>query len=632
MRLLVVVLLMLIPLAHGESESSDAAVAHLIDIARGRIDLTNDTALAPGTTREKQAAIRDRIKQLSSAVEEGELRVIDEKVEGGLAAVLVSRIIDYDSSLVQVYAVALLKRDDRWLPAPLLGSYENTGITYIPLLSESAKRLEDWMNRERTAHLTRLRKDVQAELLADIRKAGSTCELYNIEPEQFVERFIDACRQNDIPAALACLGGLEEPLPDNWSETLRFIANSIRTANSPSEAWRRMTNTTCARALLTKETYAKDMIIKIGEFAPFECPPGEPQITVFNFPINRVEGGLWRINLPKWLLDGGHLRHLKDTSAKQIEAFPAKLLAEFPAKDFKTPEELATSLQTTLSGPKFEGLLPYIGIPESGDALEVLDRASRLWRLFHNRKNQAPLLLDVKAEGNQACALFSLFDARNPQINHDLISRVFLEQKGDTWTIPVSHKNALKRAPASLIAWADNASRFSETEWLRKLELAATLDDIPADSTPSEEDALAAANAWLDAIQSRDPRTILQSVAAFDDESGIRKLFKTIGHELQSDQRARITKIHRNGRWAAASTLTVPEQRSEEPYHMLYPIVSTPSGPRILAEAVLFPANTRSREFVNSSIWKRLGDRLPETTVTELKEIQKAHTELAESP
>jgi len=629
-KALVAGILLLSPLAHGESGPSDAAVAFLINVARERVDISEDTALDDGTTAEKETIIRESLKRLSSIVEEGELRAIDEKIDGDLAAVLVSRIIDYDPSQVQIFAIAMLKRDDRWLPAPVLASFENTGITYLPKLSTSSKKLEDWMLTERTNQLTRLRDDVQADLLDDIQKAGNLDELRSDSPEEIVQKFIDACRTKDLPAALVYLGGLEKDLPKNWDDILRFIATNIRETKKPNESWRHITSTTGARVVIETDTFADGAMVSIGEFAPFERTPGQPAITVFHFPLERSDQDTWRLRLPSWLLDGVLPDDGDPSDAELVKAFPKKLLEHHKPETFSDPTALMESLQKALSSPRFEAILPHIGIPPSGDALPVLERAASLWREFRGRDSQSPLLLEVRQDGDQACALLSLFDDRNPQIRRSLIQRIFLQQKDKQWSIPANPHETSDKTSQELTAWAEEASGLSEADWLARLGLATTIGGIPADSAPTEAEALAAAKAWLEALHSRNPRAILRSVAAFDDDRGSKNLFRTIGHELQTDHQTEVLKIHRLGRWAAASTHAVSTQRSDDPYFLLYPIVSTQSGPRVLAEAVLFHADTRSREFLNSSTWNRLDDRLPEAAVAELKEIQKAHDALAD--
>ncbi|MFC7338616.1 hypothetical protein ACFQY0_15580 [Haloferula chungangensis] len=632
MRALVVGLLMLCPLAHGESGPSDAAVTFLIKLARDRIDLTRDTALHEGTTAEKEAVIRRQLKRLSSVVDEGELRAIDEKVEGDLAAVLVSRIIDYDPSQLQIFAIGMLRRDDRWLPAPVPASFENTGITYLPELSRSSRELEDWMLRERTHHLTRLRDDIQANLLDDIHKAGSIEELRELSPDEIVLNFIDACSERDLPGALLYLGGLEAKRPKNWDDILQFVSSNIREIKEPNEAWRDLTHMDGARAVIQTDTFANGAMVSIGEFSPFESIPGQPEISIFHFPLERSLDETWRLKLPSWLLDGIPPDGADPSDVELIEAFPEKLIEKQSPLTFRNPGALMESFQQALSSPRFENILPYISPPPSGDALAVLERASELWLDFRGRDSQAPLLLEVQQDGDQACALISLFDDRNPQIRRSLVRRVFLLRKDDHWAIPAHPQEKTDQTSQKLVAWAEKTSGLDEEEWLKRLGLATTIGGIPADSAPTEAEALVAAKAWLESIRSRDPRAILRSVAAFDDERGIKNLFRTIGHELQADHLTEVLKIHRRGRWAAVSVDTFPTQRSDDPYLLLYPIVRTESGPRVLAEALLYHADTRSRDFLNQTTWNRLNDRLPEAAVAELKEIQNAHDALANKP
>ena len=623
---------MLSPLAHGESGPSDAAVSFLIDVARDRIDLNEDTAIAEGTTSEKEKIIRSQLKRLSSIVEVGELRALEEKVDGDLAGVLVSRVVDYDPSQVQVFAIAMLKRDDRWQPAPVLASFENTGITYLPGLSTSSKALENWMLTQRTIYLTRLREDVQADLLDDIRSAGSLDQLRNNSPEEIVNQFIEACRAKNLPGALVYLGGLETKLPKNWNQILQFVSSNIRGSSETNESWRQLTSSIGARAVIDTDSFDDGAIVSIGDYSPFESTPGQPAVTIFHFPLDRSDEDTWRLRLPSWLLDGDLPDEADPSDESLVEAFPRKLIKKQKPLSFSDPAALMESFQQALCSPDFERTLPHIALPDSGDALPVIERASRLWRDYRGRESQAPLLLDVRQENDQACALVSLFDDRNPQIRRTLIKPIYLQRKDGHWTIPAIRIDDDDIAPG-LTKWAEESSALSEADWIARLGLTATLGGIPADSAPTEAEARDAATAWLSALQSRNPRAILRAVAAFDDELGIKNLFGSIGHELQSGNQSEILKIHRNGRWAAVSTRAISTEKSNDGYYLLFPIVSTQAGPRVLAEALLYhAADSRSLGYLNSVNWKRLEDRLPEAAVTELQEIHKAHSALAEAP
>ena len=57
--------------------------------------------------------------------------------------------------------------------------------------------------------------------------------------------------------------------------------------------------------------------------------------------------------------------------------------------------------------------------------------------------------------------------------------------------------------------------------------------------------------------------------------------------------------------------------------------MATPAGPRVLPELDLFDPLTRSREFLNRSVWERVSARLPEGARGELESIYEKHRTLS---
>lgn len=629
MRKLAACLLILTGSAHGESSPSDVAVGHLLRIAENRLELESDTALTAGTTREKKASISDQLAKLSEILGAGSLRPLEEKSEGDLAAVLVSSTIDYDPERVQVLAVPLLRKDGRWVPAPVLSSFENTGISYVHGVSDAAKRLEAWMLRERGEQVRRLRDNVQADLFEDIAKVGNADELRSADPGMLVLGFIEACRQRDLPAMLYHLGGLEEPLPEDWKQSFRFATAQVRDNSPPSRAWQQMTDTTNARAIVGIDRHGDGATVSLGEFDPFDDPPGISSIRILHFPLHRSKSGSWRLGLPTWLVDGNPVGKADPIDSELVEALPASLVKAHPPESFASPGSLADSLRDALAGDRFEAVLPHIR-QDGEDALAALQRAAGLWREFRRRDSEIPLLLDVSAQGDDACLLMSHFDARNPEIRGKLIQRVLLQARGGEWAVPIGPVDTNNAPQEELAAWAEGAVKLGEDEWLDRLGIARfPADAIPADA-PTAEQARAAAEGWLDAIRSRDPKAIFGTAAAFDDKRATRKLLRNIGHELQADHHAEILKVHRKGRWAAVSTRVKAIESDSDSTFMLYPVITTDDGPRIVAEAILYHSDSRSREFLNESVWTRLENLLSGASVAELKELHAAHDTLAD--
>lgn len=631
-RLLLPLLLLLSPLTRAGEGPSAAAVDFLEKIAHGPFELESDTALTENTTTEKRDDISARLERLGKSIKIGQFRAIKKRVDGELAGVLVSQVIDFDPNQTTIHAVALLKRNGKWLPAPVLASFENTGITYIPRLSKAAEPIRKWLLDAPGDLLELTRQTIQAELLADIYKAKSPDQLRKESPKTLVNNFISACQSRDLPAALACLGGLEDPLPSFWQDALAFTAAAFRDPSAGPSPWKQLCSPTALHAIVRVENLPEGSIVTLGELDPNSGKHGPTGISLRDFSLDRSPSGLPRLRLPAWLLrddDGNETK----PDPELVKAFPSKLLDKYPTRSFPSPEALMSSFQQALAGPKFVTLLPLIAPPSNRDhASEQLINLAHLWRDFRSGKNRSPLLLDVYQLGDHACALMVRFNALSPSIKSNKIKPLFLVRSADGWNVsPTLSENPTHNSPLNeLSKWIKESTALNQIQWLSRIDLPAPIKEIPADSAPTEAEARKAADDWITALQADNPHSVLATAAYFDDESGGQKLLRTIGHELQSDADASILGTHRHGRWAAVTVTYTPSDPDQPPYHLLYPILATAKGPRILAESLLFNANSRPREFLNKAIWTRLADRLPQAAIDELRHIYQDHATLCQ--
>ena len=145
----------------------DAALSFLRGLKDGKaVFAVGDTAVSPELSEEERADLAARLDKLGRHIRPEDLKVIQEKQDGELAAVLVSQVTNYDSSSVQVHAVGLVKSAGKWKPAPVPSSFDRTGLSFRPGFLARAKQLEDWMLRSRGEQLVRL-KDNIFSMLAD---------------------------------------------------------------------------------------------------------------------------------------------------------------------------------------------------------------------------------------------------------------------------------------------------------------------------------------------------------------------------------------------------------------------------------------------------------------------------------
>ena len=180
--------------AADTTEQEKAALKFLDSIAKDELMVVDETAIIDGTTPEKFKIITRQLKRLSKHLSISELTVINSRVENGLAGVVIAQMSELDPTKTQIHLVALVQRDDTWLPAPVLGSFENTGVRYTPSLGDAARKLENWMVTERSSRLDNIQEELWRKMQAEIAATMSRDQLIKSSAEDVVQDFIEACR------------------------------------------------------------------------------------------------------------------------------------------------------------------------------------------------------------------------------------------------------------------------------------------------------------------------------------------------------------------------------------------------------------------------------------------------------
>jgi hypothetical protein len=621
--------------AGGPGES---ALAFLRGLTRENgVFAVGDTAISPETPEQRRADIAERLSRLGRAIRPDDLRVLDEKVDGELAAVLVSQITDFDSNSVQVHAVGMVKSAGQWRPAPLPSSFDNTGLSFRPGFLPRIKALEDWMLRVRGEQLVRLKDDAFALLFDEMRKLRSPDELHEATPERLAADFLKALEARSLPGVLALLGGLESPRPAEWDETFQAVARVLRRPEIEHPEWRLLAAPEAARAIVMTEQDGEDGLVSIVALDPAGDFEARPRPRAVHLPFVRSVGGLWRIRLPRELLmpaapgvstadDDGAF------DADLVAAFPGKLRDALPAVPEATSRGAAESLLVALRAPSFEALAPRLDLEaESAVALDGMNRAARLWQRFHLPDlAAAPVLLDLHESGDDACALVQVFSARLPV--PPAVQVLFFQRGAAGWLANpgFSGEAGLAQAKdrAALERWSGPALAARGRDWAAGL--LPRLGGIPADSAPTEDEARQVVSGWRDAIVAGDVGGMLARSACFDDTAGVSRLLRNTGYELAACQRGEFLGVHRVGRWAAVSMRVPPAAGDDSADSFpLFVVVATGSGPRVLPELDLFDPLARGRELLNRQVWLRLAERLPDGAREELETIFQKHRTLS---
>lgn len=636
-RLLVVLAFATAPVRAVDDDPSAAALSFLRGLAEDRGErAVDDTALAPDTPERRREHIAERLRRLGRGIRPDDLRVIDQRTDGELAAVLVSQITAYDANSVQVHAVGLVRGGDRWRPAPLPSSFDTTGLSFRPGLLPRARKLEEWMLRARGEQLVRLRDDAFALLFDEMRKRRSPDELHEGAPEVLAADFLAAARARDLPALFALLGGLENPRPPEWEEIFQTVSRVFARPAIRQPHWRLLAAPESLRVPVLTERDGQDALVSIVALDPAGDFGNRPRPRAVHLPFVRSSGGLWRIHLPQELSQmtppQGDDEGSDEVDAGIVARFPEALREASPPLPEPTPRAAATALLDALRAPTLEPLARRLDLAaESSVALDALGRAARLWQRCHRPGDRAaPLLLDLHESDGDACLLVQMLSADTPE--KASLEALFLKRGPAGWLANpgLAGTAALERVadPARFGKWLAEARAARGKDWTQGLLV--RLGGIAADSAPGADEARRAVETWRAAIAAGDVAGMLASSACFDDADGSGRLLRNSGYELQNRQPGAILGVHRAGRWAAVSMRVPPAEGDDSAVaYPLYVVAATAAGPRVLPELDLFDPLTRGREFLNRRVWDRVAARLPDGARGELESIYEKHRTLS---
>jgi len=595
---------------------AEVAIAHLEKILDGDVNLKagTDTAISPHVGPAKESQIKDRIKRMALDLRGGELEPGQVRIDGDLAAVIVHKREGYDPEKVAAFAVALVKTDDRWLPAPVSASFENTGISLDLELRRRAAELERWMLRERSRALDLLRDEQVERLRRDIGTVITREELQSKNVADMAQAFLDACRARNRLRLLGMLGGLSDPLPRNWASRLRAVELVSSPSSHTPKAWRALTSPEVPRAILLEETGVKDGLFTIGFVDPAGEVPrgGVPTVGLLHIDMQRDPAGAWRLNLPAGLMDADAEENpARDDDnpfdAELLDAFPTRFREAYPPSPQQTPELLWKQMQVAINSTTPTDLLRLLALPADNpeQARVAIGRGTRFWwQLRSASGGRAVVPLAFEHDGDQAMAMAQLYAFREPERTDLRAFHMVRQADGWMWQstgrqeppVPVS---------ATLVTWRDQQEKIWRDTWSDTLltptsKLKSLTPDSPANPDASEK----LVRRWLDAISANDLDTCLALSAVLDDEEGRLRLLRNLGYELSTQ----ITDIEGDVVTRSGKHWTVVCYRRRDdanPGMALMPVITTPMGPRLLPELDLF-VGTRQRDFLNNVALERL--------------------------
>lgn len=610
------------------SGPGQAAVDFLQKIREGEVNLAPDadTALHPRTSADKIELIRKGLEKVERQLGETPgFEVGGIREEGGFAAVIVRQAGGFDETKLQVFPVALVKRGDDWLPAPVLASFENAVAGYTVPLRERLSGLEEWMMRERVLELSDLVSKSTERMRERIRASLVGEDLEGDDLARIVEGFLKACGDRNQAAVLGYLGGAGAPWPDDW-ETRKSASRIAVSEEARSEyPWRLLTAPEVIRIPVHEEKTADSGLVSLACLDPARASGGAPAIVVLHFEFEKDTQRQWRIGLPGVLLryDAEEMALDADLDSDLADRFPGRLREQNPPESAASPEEAAEKVIQALKSGTLRELLKWVdatgGKRAGRDALAA--GAADWWSLNEPGVFRTPLRLGARTEGTLsvvACQWFSA--ARSDRFK---LKPLYFRKSRDGWVwMPGPAPDGKERE--TLSGWLAEGEAEWRRTWKEKLlGPSIELEGLELAGATKDEKVGRLAGTWLETMRKRDISGVLELSAWLETKDGFpSKGMRNLAYEMQDVRQggSRIGKIYRADGWVVA---TFVHGTGKSAKHKFMPVVRTEGGLRFIPEIDLVAGSDRTRDFLNRASFDRLEPFVEGDELSSLKTIFK---------
>ncbi len=595
------------------ADPGGTAVRFLEKVRAGNLNLEpgGDTALAPETGDIKRQEIARRLDRMARDIGKDPLESGTVNIDDDLAAVLVRNTAVSDPDKLQVFPVALVKRNGAWIAAPVPASFENSGLGYSTALRKRSAALQDWMLAQQARELADLRAQATAAMREEISRKLPAATLRMFTPAQAAECFLTACADGSLPELLGLLGGLSASPAEDWPLRARAAGRAVAPTARTMRPWRLLVSRDVLRAIVrhTEEQNSARFSIACLDPSSDMATLRSPQVELVNLDLSKTPEGYWRIDPPaSFIQDLGKVENPQsgDENAEILDAFPAKLAGLYPFAPQATASQASQAVIHSLESSPLSALVPYIcGAGDPQNARKSLIAAARIWWALRNPSSVCHVVpLATRVDEDKCAAIYQFFSCRNPDLSDLKILYFDRSTDGWLWTpqVPPETEKAFSK-------WTETETRHWKNHWQSVLlEDCIRLEHLPDPGAPaSEEAARTLMQSWLAATRAGDLTSALRLTArlsAADSEAG---LLRNLGYEMTDSRRNRnpptITGIQRGLFWVAVGASTVSDSNTVFPF---YPIINTPGGPRILLEVDLCAHGGRSRDFLNKTALERL--------------------------
>ncbi|MES2997299.1 MAG: hypothetical protein V4733_10870 [Verrucomicrobiota bacterium] len=545
-----------------------------------------DTAVTPHITKSKRESAATDLRELAKEISGGKFEVAAAKTDGPLAGVVLSSMDDQVPSDIKVLGIALLHGDGRWLPTPVVASFENTSISFRTGFRTRRSEMENWL-RTSTAGTRRKLEDSVVDRAAKAMDAAFPGRaLETMDTLELAHAFLSACATRDKTRMLALLSG-GDPRSPSFASGLRKVDRLFASHAKSSVATEFLFPPGILRVPLVEPKAYRDTTIGIACFNP-----ANSDFHVVEIGVIKTSSGRWRVDLPGEIFKSPP-GNSELPPEDDIASFRKHWLASHPSRPAASFGEARQRFFEQLRGDSFAALIDMIDFSDAGRFLQTLRQSAHLWNERHSTPAKTVVLPIAHFDhGEEAAVSFLVIASSNPARPRLHVARFHraTKQGGWLWT-----PYPAKRPSDPIRDWIDGQESTGAAG-----VAGALVNDVPRilslrnSPPPAEDDTRKIIAAWWDACLRDDLPGVLAQCAAPGADAD--NLFPNAGEAVFAANPGAVLRVvssHATGRVRTAR-IQISHPPTADMETILF-IAATPHGPRILLGLTVDPTAPATR-------------------------------------
>ncbi len=624
-----------------KKEQAVAAFHFLKLISDNQLDLDRDTAISPYCSPKRRREVETRIKRLhdNEFSDTDTLSLDAQFTESNFASILIRSENSINPLDTRIYPVALLRRSDRWVPAPMLGSFSNTGYGYSIEAERSAKKLEAWMSQQKIARETKYIQETESKIKSKIIKIEQEDDLDEMNSEQIGSYFLKQCRDKKTLAILASMGAGSTYSKKQLRASLSLISKALQLAySSKPTKWHYLSRKCMAIVLEVNEDTG---LITVGCFDP------EASDISWRFAFQEIhlqtqqQNKRTTIKLTKEFHDLASIKksrfHLINPRSKQ--KIISSILKQSSQSQPQLPEQILKHLIEAINTQSFSDFLKLMVGPNAQYSEEsTLHKTADLWIRLQKYKNSLTLISDIAT--TRRLALITIEERQPKDGLPSKKEEIWMVRNNQGWNISPT---SMLASQATIIADNIEEKDSQETQvkglmkelrnHLHEKWLGDTFDDLQTTAlpisglAPSVDDAKKTLALYRKTLLSGDLKACLSHCVILEGSDKNKIMERTTrlvrgAHDQLPDMK--ILGSSSLGGWISISAKTTSKVSKLDDYPM-YLFANTAKGARLFANTDFrYPRNS-GRKLLNERHWNDLKKSAPVQSLTTLRSIFDEH-------